>query len=218
MGTLVLDFDSTLVSVESLEEILRPRLASRPDLLRDLAVITDLGMSGVLGFNESLARRLALAHPTLGDVEDFAANAHGLLTPGMDMVIAWSRGRGHEVRIVSGALREAVLPLAGALGVAASHVHAVAARWSPAGEFLGLDPEDLSARSKVEAVLPLSPAWPRPRVGVGDGINDLELLRGGALDHFIAFTEHRRREAVVRSGAPEARDATELQRLLEGLL
>lgn len=218
MGTLVLDFDSTLVSVESLEEILRPRLAARPDLVRELEAVTELGMTGAIGFADSLGRRLALAQPALGDVAAFAAGARRHLTRGMDDLVAWARGRGHEVRIVTGALREAVLPLAASLGVEASRVHGVSARWGTAGEFLGLDPADPFARSKLEGVLPLAALWPRPRIGVGDGVTDLALLRGGALDHFIAFTEHRRREAVLRSGVPEARDAAELARLLEDLL
>ena len=64
----------------------------------------------------------------------------------------------------------------------------------------------------------IAPTWSRPRVGVGDGATDLELLRRGAVDHFIAFTEHARRDAVLVPEVREARNAAALRRILEELL
>lgn len=218
MPTVVLDFDSTLVDCESLEEILRPRLAGRPDLVGEIHAVTEAGMAGTLPFADSLRRRLEIATPTLRDVKRFAAQAHRHLTPGMEALIAELSTRGAEVWIVSGALRESAIPLARRLGIPAARVLAVRARWRRDGRFLGLRDDDPFVRGKAEGVARVSETWPMPRVGVGDGATDLELLRRGAVDHFVAFTQHARRPSVVLAGVPEARDVAELRSHLERLL
>jgi hypothetical protein len=60
--------------------------------------------------------------------------------------------------------------------------------------------------------------WARPRVGVGDGATDLALWRAGAVDHFVAFTQHARRAALFVPGVREARNVGELRHILGGLL
>jgi D-3-phosphoglycerate dehydrogenase / 2-oxoglutarate reductase len=218
MPTLVLDFDSTLISCESLEAIVRPNLVLRPEVMDEVAQITNLGMEGQITFGESLRRRLRLVAPTRQDVELFSDAARRYLTPGMDRLVADMHARGVSVRIVTGALREAALPLARLLGIPDARVHGVSVAWTPEGHFLGLRPDDPFTRSKLEGVAHLSGNWPRPRVGVGDGMTDYELMRAGALDHFVAFTQHRRREPVLATGATEARDVDELRTYLEELL
>jgi phosphoserine phosphatase len=216
--TVSIDFDSTLVACESLEEILKPRLAGRPDLVRRIREITDLGMAGRIPFAESLARRLAIAEPTRADVRRFASSAHRFLTPGMAALVADLRARRVGVSWVTGALREATLPLARRLGVPARRVHGVRARWGRDGRFLGLVSGDPFAVSKADGIARTAATWSRPRVGVGDGATDLELLRRGAVDRFVAFTQHARRRAVLVPGVREARDVPRLRRILEEIL
>ena len=60
---LVFDFDSTFTQVEGLDELADIALAGRSDAAERVAQIralTDQGMAGEIGFQESLARRLAL--------------------------------------------------------------------------------------------------------------------------------------------------------------
>jgi phosphoserine phosphatase len=216
--TVSFDFDSTLVACESLEEILKPRLAGRPDLVHQVREITDLGMAGAIPFAESLARRLAIAQPMRADVRRFASSAHRFLTPGMEALIAELRARRVGVSWVTGALREATLPLARRLGVRARRVHGVRARWGRDGRFLGLVPSDPFAVSKAAGIARTAAIWSRPRVGVGDGATDLELLRRGAVDRFVAFTQHARRKSVLVPGVPEAHDVPRLRRILADLL
>jgi len=213
--TVVLDFDSTLVACESLEAILAPRLAGRPELAARVAAITDAGMAGALPFRESLRQRLAVAAPTLAEVRAFAEGAHARLTPGMEELVSALHRRGVEVWIVSGAFREAMLPLAARLDVPEERVLGTRMRWTGAGELLGPDPSDPFGMSKVDGVRALDPPWPRPRVGAGDGMSDHALAEAGLVDHFLAFTGVVRRPAVVATGAPEARDARALLRLIE---
>jgi len=131
VGTVVFDFDSTLIDCESLDELLARVLAGQPERITEVAAITVAGMEGRLVFEESLGQRLTIARPTRADVEAFGREAIDRLTPGMEALIS---GLSAEVWIVSGALRETVLPAAARLGVPDSRVLATGVAWSESGE------------------------------------------------------------------------------------
>jgi HAD superfamily phosphoserine phosphatase-like hydrolase len=197
VGTLILDFDSTLITRESLEELLA---RARPDLAKEIREITAMGMDGRIGFKESMEKRLALVRPTRAQVEALGREAIAWITPGMEG--AW----GAELWIVSGGLTEAVFPVAARLKVPPERVLATRARWSPKGDLL-----DVDVRDKPDQLRPHAAAMKRPRVLVGDGMTDYEPFRAGLVDHFIAFTANVRRPSVVATGAPEARSVEELR-------
>jgi len=216
MATVVLDFDSTLIMVESIEEILRPKLT--PDLAKQMETITSLGMSGAIGFHESLSRRLALAAPSRAEVSAFGERAVDLLTPGMAELVAGLLDRGIEVRIVSGGMVEAIMPLAKRLGLTPEHVHAVRLEWTADGRFQGIGAGDPFARSKEAGCRELVPGWTRPVIAVGDGATDYQLFAAGIADDFIAFTFNRRRPAVLDKANWEAADTARLAQLLERMI
>ncbi|PJA38126.1 hypothetical protein CO180_04280, partial [candidate division WWE3 bacterium CG_4_9_14_3_um_filter_41_6] len=59
---IIIDFDSTISGVEVLEEIGRISLEGQEDkdrVLAEIERITNLGMTGVLSFEESLTQRLS---------------------------------------------------------------------------------------------------------------------------------------------------------------
>jgi len=201
-GTLILDFDSTLITRESLEELLA---RARPDLAAEIREITAAGMEGRMSFRDSLDKRLALARPTRAEVEALGHEALLWITPGMEG--GWGAW---QLWLVSGGLAEALLPVAARLKIPRERVLATEARWSGDGELLGVE-----ARDKPEQIRAHLGSMPRPRVLVGDGITDWEPFRDGLVDHFIAFTANVRRASVVAKGAPEATSAAALRSILE---
>jgi D-3-phosphoglycerate dehydrogenase len=203
LGTLVLDFDSTVISRESLDELLA---RARPDLAAQVREITAAGMEGRISFRESLERRLSLVRPSLGEVEALGREAVGWITEGMEGLLGEVKAK---TWLLSGGIVEALLPVAARLRIPRGRVLATRARWSPAGELLGVDVLD-----KNEQLRPVAAGMPRPRVLVGDGMTDYEPFRAGLVDRFVAFTANVRRAAVVATGAPEAASVAELRRLL----
>ncbi len=200
MGTVIFDFDSTLVPCESLEVVLaRAPGASAQDLERG-AEITRLGMEGAISFHDSLTQRLEIARPARRDLIAVGEELAGGMTDGAPEVVAWLHDEGHDVWIVSGGFQEVLLPVAAALGIPAARVQGVRALWTGEGAFDGLDDDDAFAHSKVEGVRKLAPTWPHPSIGVGDGATDRALCDTGLVDAFIAYTEHVRRSFVAESG------------------
>lgn len=218
MGTVVFDFDSTLIQCESLEEILAPKCAAQPGLEDQIRAITAEGMEGKITFQESLAKRLALAAPSRQEVVSFGESAKNLLTPGIEDLVKDLRAKGHSVRIISGGLREAIVPVALYLGLDADDVGAVSLSFDDNGQFVGIDENDLYSDSKLAGARPICATWPKTVVAVGDGMTDYHLYQYGLVDHFIAYTQWVRREPVLAMNVPEAQGVGALSKLLEELL
>lgn len=216
MATVVFDFDSTLVPVESLEVVLRACDLDE-DRIRWIEEITRRGMEGELEFRASLEARLALAAPTLEAVRSTGRSLADGLTDGARDCVASLTASGHQVRIVSGGFRDVILPTARVLGLDVAHVHAVSARWAPDGSFAGLV-EDGFVDSKEAGVRALHGDWPRPVIAVGDGATDMALRTAGIADHFVAFTAHIRRDFLDEADVPEAGSMDEVRELLADLI
>jgi HAD superfamily phosphoserine phosphatase-like hydrolase len=215
MSTIIFDFDSTLISCESLEEILKIKMINRPESQKRITDITAQGMEGRISFSESVRRRLELVEPTLVDVTEFGRKALQYATARMGSLIKDLQKRGIAVHIVSGALREAILPAGTALDIPKDRIHGVQLIWNGQGRFSGIDPHDPFSISKVEGLRKLTGSWQKPRVAVGDGMTDYAIYEQGLVEHFIAFTQHVRRRAVIEKGTPEARNVDELKEILE---
>jgi len=218
VGSVIFDFDSTLVPVESLEVVLSTGTDLSPVDLGALHEATTAGMEGRISFEESLERRLAIAEPTRAGVEAVARSLARSPSAGVGSLVDDLRTRGHEVRIVSGGLVEILRAFGAAIGIPPDHIHGVSCRWAPDGSLLGLETADGFARSKVEGLRRLDLALPRPAIGVGDGATDLALRDAGLVDAFIAYTEFARREVVVAGADEETESMAALGVLLGKLL
>lgn len=217
MATLIFDFDSTIISVESLEWLIAAEV-SDPMVQAELNRTTDLGMSGEIPFRQSLEQRLRLANFSLSDVVDSAGRLLDYLTDGVADLIARLHCQGHSVWILSGGLKEVILPVASKLGISSDCVGAVQLNWGCDGCLIGLDPDDAFSDSKVNGAKDLARSWQRPVVAIGDGMTDFDLYRTGMVEYFIAFAQHQRRESLMQVAPAVASSMAELERMLEALI
>ena len=218
MATVIFDFDSTVISCESLEEILAAQLAEKPQEMARLKELTEQGMSGNMTFEESLQQRLALASPTYSATLTFAENIHQWLTAGIDELISSLSQRNIEVWLISGGIREVLLAAGKHLKIPAERIHAVQLQWDSDGQFLGVDTQVAFCRSKTEGARSLVPQWSRPTIVVGDGMTDYALYEEGMADHFIAYTEHCRRPALVKKASHIATNVQQLQNQIDEMI
>jgi phosphoserine phosphatase len=109
--------------------------------------------------------------------------------------IAELRANRIEVVMVSGGLREAILPLAGVLGVDQKNVHAVSVFFGQDGSYAGFDDASLLTRQSGKRTIVGQMNLKGPILAVGDGMTDCEIK--SVVQGFAAFVEFTRREAVI---------------------
>ena len=126
-ASVVLDVDSTLTAIEGIEWSAARR---SPDIQRRVNEMTHRAMEGTAPLESVYGERLALVRPRRDDVAALAGAYQQGVSPGAAEAIAALRAHGVEIAVVSGGLREAVVPFAAALGVGEANVHAVSVHFT----------------------------------------------------------------------------------------
>ncbi|MDE2196706.1 MAG: phosphoglycerate dehydrogenase [Gammaproteobacteria bacterium] len=193
----ILDFDSTLVRVETLE-VMAGFLPDSTAVKERIRMLTDAAMDGKLDFRTALAERLKILHVHRELLPQLIARLKNEISPSFVRNRAFLSAHAERIHVVTSGFRELVVPVAESLGLRASHVHANSLTFDSQGYVDGCDwrnplSED-GGKPKVVASLKL----PGEVVAVGDGWSDYEIYRAGAARRFYAFTENVRRERVVQ--------------------
>jgi D-3-phosphoglycerate dehydrogenase len=198
--TYILDFDSTLVSVESLDELARIGMTGAPDADVRMARFQELtaqGMSGTLPFDESLRQRIALLKADRTHIDRLIGELKDEITDSALECEEWFEENADSIYVVSGGFEEYIIPVVEELGIARSHVFANRFTYDEDGVINGVDASSLLSQpqGKVAQVAALELA--KPIIMIGDGITDYEVRAKGQADEFWAFTQHIARPAVV---------------------
>lgn len=210
-NAVVLDVDSTVSAIEGIDWLGERRDAG---VARLVAELTNDAMNGRITLDEVYGRRLAVIRPTRAEIGDLAQAyiAHAL--DGVrDAVAAW-QVTGVRVDLVSGGLRDALLPMADWLGIPRSRVHAVDVEYDVDGVASRVAPPGVLARAGGKPLVVQSLRLPRPLLAAGDGATDAELA--ATVDRFIAFTGVVRRPQVVARAAGEAASFATLSSIVLG--
>ena len=211
--TFVFDFDSTLVRIETLEALADIALSGSADadaVRAKVADLTDLAMSGEIGFGDALRQRLALLPLTKTHVEVLADRILDEGTPSVRRNLRFFQENAANIVIISGGFREIIAPVAERLGVSPDRVLCNDLTYDADGRVTGVDDANPLAHADGKSKAIASLNLLHPIVMVGDGWNDAEVKLSGAADRFYAYTEVVRRPKVVEVADAEAPSMDEL--------
>jgi phosphoserine phosphatase len=169
------DCDSTLSRIEGIDE-----LARRIGMGEEMSKLTDLAMNGVVPLEAVYERRLSLIRPDQDSINWLADLYIAEIVEGVKEVFAALLAQDKAVHIISGGLRQAILPLAEYLGLPESHVHAVDIYFNEDGSYRHYDLNSPLARTGGKAVVVGTLKGQGSLVMVGDGKTDLEAKHSGA--------------------------------------
>jgi len=176
------DFDSTLVTVEGIDEI--AAVLEKPEVLR----LTRGAMDGKLSVEEAYSRRLELLKLKEVHLRMLAKIYQACLCPGAVELVNLLKSLGKEVGIISGGFQEAIKPVAAFLGI--EIIEAVELDFTE--DWAALVPSALLTQGGKARVLR------RLKKGrcafVGDGITDLETEE--VAERFIPYSGVVRRSFI----------------------
>ncbi len=213
-ASVVFDADSTLADIEGIDWLAEQRSAH---VAGAIVALTHRAMNGEVPLDAVYAERIARIRPTHDELQTLGAVYVEHVIAGARELIADLHANGVRTAIVSGGIRQALLPLAAHLGIPEENVHAVALRSSQHdGVFDALDGEQPLATQdgKIQVVRALMAggALPSPVAVTGDGSTDA--ATASEVTAFIAFTQVVRRPAVVAGAQAEAKDMRSLRAAL----
>ncbi|MGZ5030484.1 MAG: HAD-IB family phosphatase [Methylobacter sp.] len=171
------DCDSTLSKIEGIDE-----LAGRVGLGKEMTRLTDAAMNGEVLLEEVYEKRLSLIRPDRDSINWLADLYIKQIVDGVQEVFETLATAKKELHIISGGIRQAILPLAKHLGLPATQVHAVDVYFNEDGSYRGYNHDSPLARSggKAEICRRLLKS-PGSLVMIGDGKTDMEAKQAGAV-------------------------------------
>ncbi|OYX56696.1 MAG: 3-phosphoglycerate dehydrogenase [Brevundimonas subvibrioides] len=211
--TLIFDFDSTLVRIETLEALADIALEGHGDAVSiraQVASLTDRAMTGEVDFGEALRARLAMLPLTRAHVLALADRILDEGTPSVRRNLRFFNENAANIIILSGGFREIIAPIAERLGVSPDRVICNDLIYDAEGRVTGVDDANPLSHENGKPTVIKALGLKGPVVMVGDGWNDAEVKLGGAADRFYAFTEIARRDKVVAVADGEAKSIDEL--------
>lgn len=197
---LIIDFDSTFITLESLDELARLALADSPrqaEVLEQLSKVTDLGMTGKIGFAESLRLRLEMFQANREHIQQLVSLLSNNVTPSVAKNEQFFRQQADNIYIISGGFIDYIWPVVRDFGLREDHVLANRFEFNTEGKITGCDQSCLLGRDNGKAQQVAALELEGPVYVIGDGYTDYQIKASGQADKFLAFTENIYRSDVV---------------------
>lgn len=210
-SSVVLDADSTLSGIEGIDWLASLR---GPAIERRIARLTEDVMQGLTTLESVYGERLKAVKPTLLEVTQLGQAYLQEMAPLARESLTSLREAGIQLVIVSGGLRQALLPLARELGLEDETVHAVRVFFDERGNYAGFDERSVLTQQAGKRETVAQMTLKRPILAVGDGMTDMEIEP--VADAFAVFTGFIRRESVVRRARYELQSFDQLKELVLG--
>ena len=186
------DCDSTLSKIEGIDE-----LGRKSGLFDQLVALTNAAMNGEMALEDVYGKRLDLIKPNKAQIDELADLYIAEIVEGVEEVFSSLLAAGKQVHIISGGLRQAILPLAEKLGLSADQVHAVDILFNDDDSYKSFNQQSPLAKTGGKSLVcqqintqNLSMAM------IGDGKTDLEAKQAGA--KVIGFGGVMQRDIVVK--------------------
>lgn len=225
MPTIFFDFDSTVCTKESLDEVIALALKEYPDkqdLVEEVEAITCRSMNGELDFKESVKARFDVC--PLNQVH-FTLTGERLkhcITPGMKELFEWLKVHNWNIFVVSGGFLPSILPSVEHLNLRADRVFTNGIRTDKNGDVDSVDTSSLlwtnNGKTDVINYLKDTNVLTDPLVLVGDGSNDLAAFKAGVVDYFIGFGANVERPVVKAEASAFVTQTEDIIPLLEKFL
>lgn len=197
---LIIDFDSTFITKEALDELAHICLKTKPNkesILSHIKQITADGMVGKLPFSASLAKRLELFKPIKKDIQILIRVLKKNITPSIKRNKAFFKKYSNSIYIVSGGFADYIIPVVESFGISKDHVLANTFIYDKKGQVHGYDTTNPLSQDQGKVKKIYSMKFSNDVVVIGDGITDFQIKQAGLAKKFFAFTENVERMQVV---------------------
>lgn len=190
--SIVFDVDSTLSGIEGIDWLASQRGA---EVQAWSASLTERAMNGEIPIEAVYGERMRAVSPDRAEIQELGRIYIDRMADGARELFAELHERGIETVLVSGGLREAIVPLASELGVDPAQVHAVSIYFEADGSYAGFEESSPMTRQNGKRFVVGTMGLEAPVLAVGDGMTDSEMR--SVVDGFAAFTGFTNRAPVV---------------------
>ena len=196
---LIIDFDSTFITKESLDELAHLVLLNHKDgveRLKSIKALTLSGMEGKIPFDLSLEKRIALINTNKNDIKQISSELSKEVSPSIKKNKLFIKKNSSNILIFSGGFKEIIIPIVSEYGIKEKQIFANQFIYDSNGNVIGIDKNNNMSK-KSGKVLMIKALKLSGKIDViGDGFTDYEIKKSGLASNFYAFIENINREKI----------------------
>ena len=198
MNHFIIDYDSTFIKVESLDELSKISNGDDETINNKIREITNLGMEGKISFSDSLRKRIELIECNKEDIVKTVEILEKKVSDSFKNNVSFLKNNAENILIVSSGFHELIEPIVIKYGIKKENIFANKFLYDK-NKVIGYDKKNPLSRSggKVKILKELKL---KGEVHViGDGYTDYEIKKEGLANYFYLFIENIKRESVIKS-------------------
>ncbi|MBI3984824.1 MAG: phosphoglycerate dehydrogenase [Candidatus Levybacteria bacterium] len=196
----IIDFDSTFIQTEAIDElseiVLKGNL-NKDRITSEIKKTTALGMEGKIKFSKSLSKRLSLLKIEKKDIEKLIKHLKAKITPSIERNKEFFKENRNSIYIISGGFKEYIYPVVKRFGVLENHILSNSFIIKN-NKVLGFDKKNILSQENGKARAVKSLHLEGNVFVLGDGYTDFEIKKLDKKVKFVAFCENVTRENVVK--------------------
>ena len=217
--SLFIDFDSTFIKVETIDELAKLSLQNDPNSNKKINLISDItnkAMSGDISFSEALEKRLEILSLNQNDIISITENISNLISDSFLINKKIIQSISDSIWILSGGFKEIIIPIVEQFGISSNHVLANSFIYDK-DQIVGCDKDNnlFKDKGKIKAINNLN--IKNDIIMIGDGFTDYEVYRDGPAKIFICYTENISRKSITEVADYKANNFNEIINILNQL-
>ena len=202
-NTLFIDFDSTFVKVETIDELAKLSLKNDPEADTKISMISEItnqAMSGEISFPVALEKRLKVLSLSKDDIRKATDDISNMVSDSFIKNKEFIASNSDSIWIVSGGFKEVIVPIVSEFGIAENHILANSFIYSK-NQVIGCDRNNdlFKNKGKIKAINNLN--LDNDIIIMGDGFTDYEVYSEGVAKAFICYTENITRKSIVEKSS-----------------
>jgi D-3-phosphoglycerate dehydrogenase len=197
----IIDFDSTFIQVEALEELAEIALKGNKEKDRIIAQIQELtnkGIEGEISFTDGLAQRLALIKPERSHLDTLVKRLKKKVSASITRNKKFFKENKDKLYLVSAGFKEFIEPIVADYHIPAQRVYANTFRFDKRDRIVGFDQDNVLSQPDGKRLQMRALNLPGEIAIIGDGYSDYLMKDGKDNVKFFAFTENIERESAKR--------------------
>ena len=199
MKNYIIDFDSTFIKVESLDELLEISEPGNKLKIDKIKNITNEGMEGKISFSESLSRRIKLLKATKDNIDKTVQKLRDKVSDSFVNNINFLRENKDNIYIVSSGFHEIIDPIVLEYGILKKNIYANSFIFDKSKKIIGYDENNPLSTSKGKVKILKMLGLKGITHIIGDGFTDFEIKKEGYADYFYLFTENIKRKSLIKN-------------------
>ncbi len=196
----VIDFDSTFIKSESIEDLAEIALDKNPQksqILNQIKELTRLGMEGKMPINQTLKKRFELLNASQDHLKKVIKLTKKNISPSIKRNKKFFSKYKDQIYIISSGFRQIIEPILEEFGIPKNHL-LVNDLILKNGKIIGFDPKNPLTQDMGKAKAIKALKLDGEIIMIGDGFTDYQAKQAGAASKFVAFTENIQREEVTQ--------------------